>query len=150
MILAQSMLFFGNGQPIFGGAMKKTFLAIAAVLALATIAYGAAEPAALPAPEKGIVVGTAIEISTYATQGMTEKDIAAMVARCEQGFPVGILDEETGEVWVCIFRSNAPASALETGNKHLQEYMGKKVSAQGLKYKAKGVNVIRLAVISEY
>jgi len=128
--------------------MKKTLVAIAVMLALGTVAYVSAEPAV--GGEKGIVVGTAIEISTYATQGMTEKDIPAMVARCEQGFPVGILDEASGEVWVCIFRNNAPASALETGNKHLHEFMGKKVTAQGVKYKAQGINVLRLAVVSEY
>jgi hypothetical protein len=128
--------------------MKKTLIAIALMVTLGSVAYVAADAAA--APEKGMVVGTAIEISTYATQGMTEKDIAAMVARCEQGFPVGILDETTGEVWIAIFRNNAPASALETGNAQLKPFMGKKVSAQGLKYKAKGVNVIRVAVISEY
>ena len=128
--------------------MKKTLLVIALVAALGTVAYVSAE--ALGSPEKGMVVGTAIEISTYATQGMTDKDIPAMVSRCQQGFPVGILDEKSGEVWICIFRNNAPASALETGNKHLQAFMGKKVSAQGLLYKAKGANVMRVAVISEY
>lgn len=128
--------------------MKKTLLVIALVVTLGAVAYVSAE--AVNTPDKGIVVGTAIEISTYATQGVSEKDVAAMVSRCEQGFPVGILDEASGEVWVVIFRNNAPASALETGNKHLQQYMGKKVSAQGLKYKAKGVNVMRVAVISEY
>ena len=133
--------------------MKKTLtastlLAIALITTLGRMAYVAAD--ASVSPEKGIVVGTAIEISTYATQGMGEKDIPAMVARCEQGFPVGILDEATGEVWVCIFRSNAPASALDTGNKRLHEFMGKKITAQGLKYKAKGVNVLRIAVVSEY
>ncbi len=128
--------------------MKKTLLVIALVATLGTVAYVSAE--AVGSPEKGILVGTAIEISTYATQGMTEKDIPAMVSRCEQGFPVGILDEATGEVWICIYRNNAPASGLETGNKTLGSYMGKKVSAQGLKYKAKGINVMRIAVISEY
>lgn len=128
--------------------MKKTLMVIVLAAVLGTVAYVSAD--APVQAEKGVVIGTAIEISTYATQGMSEADIPAMVSRCEQGFPVGILEDETGEVWVCIYRSNAPASALETGNKHLQEFMGKKVAAQGLKYKAKGVNVMRLAVISEY
>lgn len=128
--------------------MKKTLIAITLIATLGTVAYVFADAAV--APDKGIVVGTAIEISTYATQGMAEKDIPAMIARCEQGFPVGILDEASGEVWICIFRNNAPASALDTGNKRLQDFMGKKVSAQGLKYKATGVNVLRMAIVSEY
>lgn len=130
--------------------MKKLAAMCALVIILSAVAYVAADVDAGISPEKGMVVGTAIEISTYATQGMTEKDIPAMASRCEQGFPVGILDEATGEVWVVIFRSNAPASALETGNKQLQPLIGKKVSAQGLKYRTKGINVMRLAVISEY
>jgi len=127
--------------------MKKILVTIALIVALGTVVYVAAD---VPTPEKGIIVGTAIELSTYATQGVTEDDVPAMVSRCQQGFPVGIVDETTGEVWVAIFRSNAPASALETGNRMLEPLMGKKVSAQGLKYEAKGVNLIRIAVISEY
>ena len=130
--------------------MKKTIAICTLTLVLSAVAYVAADIDTSITPEKGIVVGTAIEISTYATQGMTEKDIPAMASRCEQGFPVGILDDSTGEVWVVIFRSNAPASALETGNKQLQPLIGKKVTAQGLKYRARGINVMRLAVISEY
>ena len=53
-------------------------------------------------------------------------------------------------MWVCVYRNNAPASHLELANKHVTEYIGKKVTVQGLKYKAKGVNVIRMSVISEY
>jgi hypothetical protein len=130
--------------------MKKALIAILLTLGLGSVTYVAAEALSPNAPEKGVVVGTAIEISTYATQGMTEKDIPAMVSRCEQGFPVGIIEEDTGEVWVVIYRPSAPASPLETGNRMLQPLMGKKVSAQGLKYRAQGVNVMRLSVVSEY
>jgi hypothetical protein len=115
---------------------------------LAAGAFVAADVAAKP--EKGVIVGTAIEISTYATQGLGEGSTDAMVARCEQGFPVGIVEAETGTVWVCFYRSNAPASGMETANETMQEFMGKNVAAQGLKYAAKGVNVLRLSVIGEY
>jgi hypothetical protein len=101
-------------------------------------------------PQKGVVVGTAIEISTYAMQGTGEESVEAMLARCEQGFPVGIVEEESGKVWVCFYRDNAPASGVEPANRAMQDFMGKKVAAQGLKYEAQGVNVLRLSVISEY
>lgn len=130
--------------------MKKLIAVCTLLIVTTGVAYVAADISTAVTPEKGIVVGTAIEISTYATQGMTDADIPAMVSRCQQGFPVGILDESTGEIWIAIFRNNAPASAQETGNKHLESFMGKKVSAQGMKYKAKGINVMRVAVISEY
>lgn len=128
--------------------MKTKLMFITCGVVLAAVTFVAADIG--NAPEKGILVGTVIEISTYATQGMAEADVPAMVSRCEQGFPVGILEEKTGQVWIAIFKNNAPASALETGNKHLQPLIGKKVSAQGMKYKAQGVNLIRVAVISEY
>jgi hypothetical protein len=130
-------------------AMKnRAMVGLVCVVLLAAGALVAADAAVKP--EKGVIVGTAVELSTYAIQGLGEGSTDAMVARCEQGFPVGIVDEETGAVWVCIYRSNAPASGIGTANETMQEFMGKKVAAQGLKYAAKGVNVLRLSVISEY
>lgn len=123
-------------------------VAIAMTAILGLVAYVAAD--ATVKPERGVVIGTAVEISTYATQGLGEGSTDAMVSRCAQGFPVGIVEEETGKVWICIYRDNAPASGLETANKAMQEFMGKKIAAQGLKYEAQGVNVMRLSVISEY
>lgn len=101
-------------------------------------------------PQKGVIVGTAIELSSYAMQGADDGAADAMIARCEQGFPVGILEDETGKVWVCVYRDNAPASGMVPANKAMQAFMGKKIAAQGMKYEAQGVNVFRLSVISEY
>lgn len=102
-------------------------------------------------PEKGIIVGDVIEISTYAMKGHGTDDISeASKYRAEEGFPVGILEEETGEVWIATYRSSAPASHLETANDHVMDLMGKKVAVQGLKYRAKGVSVVRMSLISEY
>jgi hypothetical protein len=127
---------------------KRALVGLMCVGLLAAGALVAADVAAKP--EKGVIVGTAVELSTYAMQGLGAGSTEAMLARCEQGFPVGILEEETGTIWVCVYRSNAPASGMETANETMQEFMGKKVAAQGLKYAAKGVNVLRLSVISEY
>ena len=114
----------------------------------AAMAYGFAQDA--QKPEKGILVGDAIEITTYAMKGLAEEHAAGGRQRAERGFPVGILEEETGEIWVCVYRNTAPASHLETANKVMAPYIGQKVVVQGLKYRAKGVNVIRVSVISEY
>ncbi len=119
-----------------------------AVALFATMAIGFAAEA--PKPEKGILVGTAIEITTYAMKGLGEDTVPGAKHRAENGFPVGILEDETGDVWICSFRNSAPASHLETANEALAPYIGQKVVVQGLKYKAKGANVIRLSVISEY
>lgn len=128
---------------------KYAILGACAVAALSAGAWVFAQDAA-PKGEKGIIVGDVIELGTYAMQGNTPELVAAHKARIEEGFPVGILEEETGEVWVAVYRNNAPASHLELANKFLAEYVGKKATVQGLKYKAKGVNVIRVSVISEY
>ena len=66
--------------------MKKLVAICTLAIVLSAVAYVAADIDTAITPEKGMVVGTAIEISTYATQGMTEKDIPAMASRCEQGF----------------------------------------------------------------
>jgi len=117
------------------------------VTALTSAAWVAADSVAKP--ERGIVIGQAVELSTHAMN--PEGDLTeAMRARCEQGFPVGIIEEDTGELWVCVYRSSAPASPLETANAELLPLMGKKVAAQGLKFRKDGINVLRLSVVSEY
>lgn len=103
-----------------------------------------------PKGDKGIIVGNIVELGTFAMQGNTPELAAAHKARIGEGFPVGIVEEGTGDIWVCVYRNNAPASHLELANKYVADFVGKKVTVQGLKYKAKGVNVIRMSVISEY
>lgn len=98
-------------------------------------------------PEKGILIGTAIELSTYAMQG---DDAESMVFRAENGFPVGLIEEETGELFICVFRNPAPASSMETANKRMTPLMGKKVVLQGLVYRSDSFNLIRIGTLSEY
>ena len=129
--------------------MKKTTLVIAIIASLFTaITYVSAGTA--PEPERGVLVGNVIDLATYAMKGPGEENTASYKNRCELGFPVGIVEEGTGRVYVCIYRNTAPASALSTANDALAPYMGMKVAAQGLKYHGEGINVLRLSVISEY
>lgn len=127
---------------------KWLILAGVTVTFFAAMAYGFALDAS--EPEKGVLVGDAIEITTYAMKGHAEEHFAGGKQRAEHGFPVGILEDETGEIWICAYRNTAPASHLETANKVMAPFIGQKVVVQGLKYRAKGVNVIRVSVISEY
>ena len=73
-----------------------------------------------------------------------------MVFRAEHGFPVGLIEEETGELFICVFRNPAPASSMETANKRLTPLMGKKVVLQGLVYRSDSFNLIRIGTLSEY
>jgi len=131
--------------------MKKgiAVFATALVLTLGMTWYNAAEAQAKKG-QKGFIVGTVIDLATYGMKGQIEEVAAAHKTRIEQGFPVGILEDETGEIWVCVFRNSAPASHLETGNHKLEEFAAKKVVCQGLKYESKNLNVIRFSTVSEY
>lgn len=132
--------------------MKKWLIIVGVVVvAFAATAYVSSVSASEAAkPEKGVLVGDAIEISTYAMKGLGEEYSSGAQHRAEAGFPVGLLEDETGEIWVCVYRNTAPASHLETANKVMAPFVGQKVVVQGLKYRANGVNVIRVSVISEY
>lgn len=103
------------------------------------------------APQKGVIVGEVIDISTYAMQGGRGATQAESgLFRCELGFPVGILEEETGVVWVAVYRNPVPAAGLQTANLILAPLLGKKAVIQGWLYRAQGVNLIRVGVVSEY
>jgi hypothetical protein len=135
-----------------GDIMKKfTVVMVAAVVcaAIGATAYVSAQDA--PKGEKGIIVGEVISVVDYAMYGRHgEEHAASGQNQAENGMPLAILEDETNEVWLACYRNPAPASALESANEVLKEYVGKKVTIQGLKYKADGVNLVRIAVATEY
>lgn len=114
-----------------------------------SVAYVSAQDA--PKPEKTFIVGEVIAIADYAMTGRRGEEAAEPGKfQAEKGFPVGILEEETGDIFIAVWRNSAPASHTELANKRLQDLMGMKVAAQGLVYRAKGINVIRMSLVSEY
>ena len=129
--------------------MKKSVLAIVLV-GICVVATAIANVNAAVKPEKGILIGTVIELSTYTMTGDMVANLEAAKSRAEHGFPVALIEEETGTLWILVFRRTAPASHMETANEKVQEFMGMKVVMQGLKYENEGVHLIRLSVISEY
>ena len=101
-------------------------------------------------PKRSTVMGEVIDIAGYTMKGaMGEEHAEAGQFRAENGFPVGILEDESGAVYVALYRNPAPASSLETANKILAPLMGKKVVAQGRVYKKEGIQSIEIAVVSE-
>ena len=130
--------------------MKKwAAMAAVAVMVLTGVSYVSAQAA--PKPEKGVVVGTAVEISTYLMKGLDFEGFAATCKnRAELGFPVGIIEAETDKLFVVVYRNPAPASSLQTANKIMAELMGQKVVVQGLIYRTKSANLVRISVVSEY
>ncbi|HIA48120.1 MAG TPA: hypothetical protein EYN96_09185 [Candidatus Hydrogenedentes bacterium] len=127
--------------------MKKSVLvfAIVAILATAIVNVNAATK-----PEKGLLIGTIVDLTTLAMTGDIEGNLETAKNRAEHGFPVALIEDETGTVWILVYRNSAPASHLQVANKFVQEYMGMQVVMQGLKYKSNGVNAIRFTTISEY
>ena len=123
-----------------------------AVMAVCVVAYVSATPGNADAkPEEGMVVGEVIDIGNYAMKGLRgEENAAAGRYRSDLGFPIGILEDETGRVYVALYRLPVPAAGVQTGNTVLSPYMGKKVVAQGTKYHAGGVNVLRISLVTEY
>ena len=131
---------------------KSIALVTLGILGIVFVCGGAAYVNAQVAkPEKGVIVGLAVELTTYVMKGPDADAFAESCAsRSAQDFPVAIVEEETGDVYFCVYRDPAPASHMEKANKVLTEYMGQKVVVQGLKYKRNGINLIRVSVISEY
>src|SRR5690606_14632271 len=123
-----------------------------AIAVAVSVAYVHAQDAAeKPKPEKGFIVGEVISLAHYAMEGTHgEEAREAMRYEIEKGFPIGILEEETGDVWIAVYRDNAPASVLEAANKHLVDLVGMKATVQGLMYDAGNVKVIRVSLASEY
>lgn len=128
--------------------MKKILVVFAAIAIAATASVGIV--AAADKAEKKLVIGDVIELSTFAMKDEGEDLVGATRSRLEQGFPAGILEDETGDVYVAVYKNPAPASSLERGNEHLLEYVGKKIVANGLVYERNGIKVIRLSLVSEY
>ncbi|MFP6582958.1 MAG: hypothetical protein VCD00_10455 [Candidatus Hydrogenedentota bacterium] len=129
--------------------MKIKLLIMTLVIGVA-LSLGVMQANAGSQGEKGIVIGDAIELSTVGMKGLSADVIDEMKSRAGQGFPVGIIEEETGVLWICTYRSSAPASGIQPANEALAEYIGTKVVVQGLKYQNSGVNVIRFSNVSEY
>ncbi len=130
--------------------MKKLAVAGAlAVLVLGLALYNGVEAA--PKGEKIMVIGEVIDIANFAMKGWSGEEYAeAGQHHAEKGLPLGILEEETGKLVIPVYKNPAPASTLESANKLLEPYMGKKVVVQGLKYSKQGIDVIRISIVSEY
>lgn len=132
--------------------MRKALLAaLVASVAVLPIADAAKKSKANAEPERGMVIGEVVDVVSFAMRGsLGEKFAEAGRSRASQGFPIGVLEEESGRVWICAYKNPAPASSLETANEILRPYMGMKVVVQGMKYRKNGVRLIQIAVVGEY
>jgi hypothetical protein len=131
---------------------KIAVLTVAALVVIGTMTY-VVSANGLPAPqaEKGFIVGEVIDLVNYGMFGRSgEEHREAGLFRAEAGFPVGILQADTGKVFVAVYRVPVPAAGMQTANHVLAPYMGQKVTVQGLLYRSTELNMIRISVITEY
>ena len=129
--------------------MKKIVFALGVVVAVfAVVAYVSA---GTPREEKAVIVGEVIDITSYGMLGrLGEENREAGLYRAKQGFPVGILEEETGKVYIAVYRVPVPAAGLTTANGVLSPFMGQKVVVSGFKYSMPGLNIVQISIVSEY
>ena len=130
--------------------MKKMHVFVAAILVL-FVAWAFTAPAGAPKSEEGMIIGEVIDIAGYGMFGRLGKEhIEAGKYRASHGFPVGILEQETGDIWIALYRLPVPAAGIQTANAILTPHMGTTVVAQGVKYRTNGLTLIRLSLVSEY
>lgn len=115
------------------------FLLVAASAAL----LGAADP-----PQQGavrLVSGEVISVAAYLTKGLHgEENREAGIFQVEtRGLPVGILDEESGEIYVAMLKGSQSAATK------LAPLMGKVVNAQGPVYSHGGLHLIEIQIVAE-
>lgn len=131
--------------------MRKKILLASVVTAIAFTAVLYAATLTASQAEKGMIIGEVIDITGYAMFGrLGEENREAGLYRAEHGFPIGVLEEETGTVWNAVYRLPVPAAGLQTANKILSPFMGQKVVVQGSLFRAKGVSLVRVSLVSEY
>ena len=131
--------------------MKRLALAaFTIILMVGAVTYVTAASASTRG-EKGAVIGEVIDIGNYAIKGLLGEDPAeAGRYRSDLGFPIGILEDGTGRVYVALYKLPVPAAGLQTGNTVLSPLMGRKVVAQGTKYHTAGVDVLQISLVAEY
>lgn len=131
--------------------MRKKILLASVVTAIGFTAVVFAATLTASQPEKGMIIGEVIDITSYAMHGrLGLEHREAGLYRAEHGFPIGLIEEETGTVWNAVYRLPVPAAGLQTANKIMAPFMGQKVVVQGSLYRAKGVNLVRVSLVSEY
>ena len=129
--------------------MKKIVFALGVVVAVFTVV--AYVSAGTPREEEVVIVGEVIDIANYGMLGRRgEENREAGQYRAKNGFPIGILEEETGKIYIAVYRVPVPAAGLTTANGVLSPFMGQTVVVSGVKYSMPGLNVIQVSIVSEY
>ena len=94
--------------------------------------------------EKKLISGEVVSVWNYLARDQHgEEQRGFSVRLAEKGLPIGILDDESGEIYIAVV--DGPVSAV----RKLVPFMGMKVNAQGPVYRKAGVNLIEIQVVAE-
>ena len=133
--------------------MKRLIVAVGVVVAVCTVmAYvsaGVAEGG--PLEKEAVIIGEVIDIANYGMLGRRGAEHReGGLYRAKHGFPIGILEEETGKIYIAVYRVPVPAAGLTTANGVLSPFMGQTVVVGGFTYSTPGLDVIQVSIVSEY
>jgi hypothetical protein len=120
---------------------RRAFLFAAAVLASLFLAIVVG---AQSAGEQRLLSGEVVSLAGCLMKGHmgSEKADVGQFDTAERGLPIGILDTETDQLYIAVYRGGNAAPKLA-------ELMGKKVNAQGATYFRHGVHLIDIQVVAE-
>ena len=92
-----------------------------------------------------LVSGEVISLCNYLVNDQTGEEgrDAGQFLVGQRQLPVAILDAETDELYIAIWKGSKSA------NEKLAPHIGTKVNAQGKTYKKHGVNLIEISVVAE-
>jgi hypothetical protein len=94
--------------------------------------------------ETKLISGEVVSVWNYLVRDQHGEEYRGSGVRlAEKGLPIGILDDESGEIYIAVV--HGPGSAV----RKLVPYMGMKVNAQGPVYHKAGVNLIEIQVVAE-
>ena len=94
--------------------------------------------------EKKLISGEVVSVWNYLARDQHgEEQRGFSVRLAEKGLPIGILDDESGEIFIAVV--DGPGSAV----RKLVPFMGMRVNAQGPVYHKAGVHLIEIQVVAE-
>lgn len=97
------------------------------------------------APQSKLISGEVISLCGYLVRdqhGEEGRDAGIFLTETK-GLPIAILEEETGEIYIAVWKG------FQSATPKLAPYMGMKVNAKGFVYSKAGTHLIELQIVSE-
>lgn len=98
-----------------------------------------------------LITGEAVDLYCYLAKEMRGELQKACAERTEKrNLPTAIIDAETGEIYIAVFRYKRPANNWpDSASAALAPYLVSKVNARGTVFERGGVKMIEIHMLSE-